>query len=97
MTNFIITYQYYYRYRQARKTIRDLVASDNFVDAQNMINSFVTEHDNYINNNGNPIPNTGETFTSVDNLSLHHGKDHLEFAENDSIQKQATLDALNED
>lgn len=59
-----------------------------------MINSFVAENDNYINING--IANTGESFTSVDNLSLHHGKDHLEVAENDSIQKQATLDALNE-
>lgn len=94
MTNFIILYEYYYRYRQSRKTIRDLVASDNFVDAQNMINSFIIENDNYINSNG--IPNTGETFTSVDNLSLHHGRDHLTVAENNPVQKQATIDALEE-
>lgn len=42
---------------------------------------------------------TNLEFTTTDNLSLHHAKDHLEVFQQDinqEIQKQATTEALSE-
>lgn len=62
--------------------------------AQSLLQDYVTEHDNYMNNNS--IPNDAESFTSLDNFSLHHALDHIQVANNNPTQKQATIDALNE-
>ena len=94
MTNLII-YGYYYNGKSNRKIIRDLVSTNNFTEAQIKIDSIIAEHDNYIATRN--IPNDGNNFTSVDNFSLHHAKIHLEFADKELTQKQATIDALNEE
>lgn len=93
MTNLII-HEYYYNGKSSRKTIKDLVSTDNFTEALDKLNQAITEHDNYLNSKG--IPNNGTSFTSVDNLSLKHAKDHLEFVSKDPKQKQSVLDALDE-
>jgi hypothetical protein len=49
--------------------------------------------------NSNSIVNNGNSFTSVDNLSLKHAKDHLNAFQNDINQvhqKDATINALDE-
>lgn len=93
MTNLLI-YGYYYRYKQARIGVKNLVTSDDFSNASTMLTNYVNEHDNYVTSRG--IDVTTETFTANENKSLHHGFDHLQIASSDIIQKQATIDALNE-
>lgn len=96
LTNLLL-HNYYYRGKSQRKIIRDLVSTDNIAEAQTRLNAAITEHDNYITSSN--IPNTGDTFTSVDNLSLHHCKDHLDAFQNDitqEIQKEAATNALDE-
>lgn len=93
MTN-VFLYSYYYRYKQARKTVRDLVAADDFTTATTLLDSYVTEHDNYISSRNITVDDS--TFTGLDNMALHHGMDHMRTAATDIIQKQAAIDALNE-
>lgn len=95
MTN-IVLFGYYFKYKQNRQVIKDLVSVDNFSQALAQLQQIVTEHNNYVS--ANNIENTGNNFTSVDNLSLNHAKDHLaSFVENgQSHQKGATIDALDE-
>lgn len=96
MTNLIL-YGYYYRYRQARKSIKDLVTADNFSTAKTFLDSYKAQHDNYVQN-GN-ISTTDENFTAFDNRSIHHAADHLDAVNQspqDQTQKQATIDALDE-
>lgn len=74
------------------------MSADNITEAQTKINAAITEHDNYITNNN--ITNDGTTFTSVDNLSLHHAKNHLDAFEQhpeQTNQKDATIRALEEE
>ena len=101
MTSSLLLYGYYYRYRQARKSVKDLVTADNFSTAKTFLDSYKAQHDNYVQN-GN-ISTEDESFTAIDNRSLQHAKDHLESViELDSrpieqeSQKQAAIDALNE-
>lgn len=94
MTN-IFFYNYYYRYKQSRKTIRDLVAANDFQNATTLLDSFVAEHDNYVTSRN--ITVNDSTFIGIDNMSLHHGQDHLRVVETSTIQKQAIIDALNEE
>lgn len=93
MTNLLV-HEYYYRYREHRKQIKNLVQSTNYQEARNRIDAVIAEHDNYMNNRG--IANDGISFTSLDNLSLKHASDHLEFASIYENQKQATIEALDE-
>lgn len=93
MTN-IVFYSYFHRYKQARITINDLVSANDFENAITLLNSYVVEHDNYITARNIAINDT--TFTGMDNITLHHAKDHLEVAMGDQLQKEATLDALGE-
>ena len=93
MTNLLL-YAYYYRYRQARKSVKDLVLVDNFNTAKTLLDNYKQQHDNYIQSGNISLEN--ESFTAIDNLSIHHASDHLEVAENNPIQKQATIDALDE-
>lgn len=92
MTSYLY-YNYYYRYRDVRKNIKQDLINNDISGAKIKLDQYIIENDNYINNNN--IPNTGITFTSIDNLSLHHAKDHIIFA-NIPEQKQATQDALSE-
>lgn len=96
MTNLIL-YGYYYRYRQARKSVKDLVSADNFSTAKTILDQYIQEHDAYMQNNSIPIIH--DNFTTTDNASLHHASAHMEaviFNPNNQIQKQATIDALDE-
>lgn len=93
MTNLII-HGYYYRGKSSRKIIKDLVTVDNLAEAQTKIDEAIAEHDNYIITRN--IPNEGDNFTSVDNLSLHHAADHLKYANIQPNQKEATINALDE-
>lgn len=98
----IILHGFYYRYREERKQIKNLVQSENYVDAKNKIDITIIEHDDYIQNRN--ITNDGNNFTSDDNFSLYHARKHLdgvlqliqEQREDKLIQrqKQSTIDAL---
>lgn len=88
-------FSYYYRYKQSRKVARDLLQNNDIATAKSLLNSTLTEHDNYMNVNG--IPNDGINFTSKDNRSLRHGKLHSETSDVEVNQKQAAIDALNVD
>jgi hypothetical protein len=99
----VLIYTYYYKYKDERKHLKSLVESNNISGATSIINQTISEHDSYISDNN--ILNTGDTFTSVDNLSLHHAQDHLNSLEQqqsenkpDGIiqQKNATIRALEE-
>lgn len=81
-----------------RQIVKTLVENNNISEAKTILDTAIIEHDNYIISRN--IENTGDTFTSVDNLSLHHGQDHLNsFIDSTGQQihqKDATIDALNE-
>jgi hypothetical protein len=95
----ILLFTYYYKYKQARKVIRDLIDID-IEQAQTKLNQNIQEHDNYVTNNNSPISLDQDTFTKTDNLSLHHAKDHLDAFQQDTnqniIQKDAATKALEE-
>lgn len=95
MTNLLL-HEYYYRGKSQRQLVKTLIESNDITNAQIKLIAAITEHDNYINSRG--ITNDGTTFTSVDNLSLHHAKDHLDsFQDTDTIeQKEAATNALDE-
>lgn len=93
--NYLLHYSYFFKYKQYRNEIKNLIEIDNdIVAAKTLLHSTITEHDNYITVNN--IENIGDTFTSIDNLSLHHANDHLRAFEESSVQQQkdATVDAL---
>lgn len=88
-------YGYYYKYGEERKQIKNLVQSDAYTEARNRIDTVIAEHDNYMNSRN--IPNDRNSFTSADNLSLKHASDHLVNAPIYEQQRQATIDALEEE
>ena len=96
MTSSLILYAYYYRYRQSKKSVQDLINADNITSAKNLLDQYTQEHDTYTQSNN--ISTTDESFTSIDNRSLNHAKEHLDiFAALPDIepeQKQAAIDAL---
>lgn len=96
MTINVFFYTYYYKYTQARKTVKDLVIDDNIQNAKNLLDSYTAEHDNYTSTR-NIIVNDS-TFTGIDNMSMHHGQDHLDAyqSSNQQAQKTATINALSE-
>lgn len=96
MTNLLI-HNYYHRYREYKRQIKNLLnGGNNSQEAKTKLDLAVIENDNYIASRG--IINDGSTFTSVDNLSLHHAQDHLNAFEqtNEIQQKDATINALDE-
>ena len=60
-------------------------------DITTLINNLITESDNYITNNA-----SDDEAAATDNHALHHAALHLEHAELELNQKQATIDALGE-
>lgn len=93
MTSYLY-YQYFYKYRDQRKYIKNLVESDNILSASTRLNDVISEDDNYIIQK-----NVTTEFAILDNMSLHHARDHLNEFQNNSEQieqKDATISALNE-
>jgi hypothetical protein len=89
-----IVYGYYYRFKAARTTIKDLVTIDNLEEATTKLDIYISEHDNYISN-----VNLGNSvFTDTDNKSLHHAKRHLNAFNitGQLYQKNKTIRALDE-
>lgn len=97
LTN-VLLHNYYYRGKSHKQLVKNLIIIDNNINAaKTKLESIITEHDNYISNKG--IVNDGNNFTSVDNLQLHHAKEHLDsfVASNQETQKTATIRALEEE
>ena len=97
MTSFLY-YQYYYRYREKRKQVKNLVDSNNNVGAKTMLESAITEHNSFYNN-GKKDFNYGEK------LMMDHAQRHLdtvinqndpEFFDNGIVKHQSDIvkDAL---
>jgi hypothetical protein len=99
--NFLLHYSYLYRYKQHRQTIKNLLESNESIEtAKSLIDNVITEHDNYITSRNIPIVFDDVETTSVttkDTNSLHHAKDHIGRADTDTQQRQAAIDALNEE
>ena len=53
--------------------------SNDYTGARSEIDSAIAEHDSYVSRNNIPID--GISFTSLDNMTLHHASRHLEHAE----------------
>lgn len=89
----VIIHNYYYRYRQYRKNIKDLVNNENYTEARNQLNSLITEHDSYILNTA-----SNSEFSLAENSSIHHANAHLTSFENTGQihQKDAIINALDE-
>ncbi len=92
--NNIFYYTYFYKYKQERLNVKELIKSDNFSGAISKLNSLITEHDDFINSNS--IQNDGTSFTSIDNLTMKHARRHLDHATFEANQKQATINILDE-
>ena len=92
--NYYLHYSYFFRYKEFRKQIKSLVELNDTITAKSLIDAVILEHDNYILLNN--IETSGDNFTSVDNLSLHHARDHLNFIEQQN-QKDAVTKALVEE
>lgn len=45
MTANLFIHEYYYRYRQYRKQIKDIVDAANYIDARNQLNAAIAEHE----------------------------------------------------
>ena len=92
MTSFLY-YQYYYKYADARKTIKNDLINENISGAGIKLTQYIIENDNYMSK-GITTP-----FAVLDNMSLHHAKDHLNEFQNNTEQveqKDATISALDE-
>lgn len=90
--NFFQHYSFLFRYQQFRQNIRNEVQNNNFENARVLINNIIAEHDPYYETTkpfNHPV-------TDNDHLSLHHAVNHLQRADNDQIQKDATIGALDE-
>ena len=100
MTSNLILYGYYYRGKSQRQVIKALIvgssSGSDITNAKTKLDEVIAEHDNYISSRG--IANDGNTFTSIDNLSLHHSKDHLDRfldgAQTQTKQKEKAISAL---
>ena len=95
MTN-ILFHNYYYRAKSKRQIVKSLVGVDDLISAETLLDNAIVEHDNFMNVNN--IVNNGTTFTSNDNLSLHHAKVHLDAFQKSDMpsQKTAVVRALDE-
>jgi hypothetical protein len=67
----LLLYNYYYRYREKRKQVKNLVDSNNNVGAKTMLESAITEHNSFYNN-GKKDFNYGEK------IMMEHAKRHLD-------------------
>lgn len=76
MTNLII-HEYYYRYQEQRKQIKNILDSGNFEEARTKLNTVLAEHQS-------KYPwqsvNTRKDFNFGESIILRHAKKHLDFA-----------------
>lgn len=96
MTSNLLLFYYYYRYKQSRQTIKNIIdIDDDIAEAKNRLDQIIVENDNYIDSNNIP-KNDDSNFSSLDNMSLHHAKLHLDDFVNtgQSHQKPAAVRAL---
>lgn len=70
---------------------RRLENNEDITEIKTRLDELVIVSDNYKNNNAST-----DSRTRVDNSSLHHAADHIKMADQDSVQKSATIQALAE-
>jgi hypothetical protein len=72
MTNLLV-YNYYYRYKQFRKNIKDnLVDAQNYVEARNQLQNIIAEHQSKF-----PDSDTRRDFNFGEKIIMEHAKRHL--------------------
>ena len=71
MTNYLL-YNYYYRYRQLRKNIKDIVDTENYVEARNQLESAIAEQSNFY-----PNIDIKKDFNYGEKLMMDHADRHL--------------------
>lgn len=87
----IISLYHHLGYKPNREEIKKIIEVDNNItEAKTLIENLITEHDELKN-----TYNDDETIM-IDNSSLHHAKDHLQYADVQIQQKDATIKALDE-
>lgn len=76
MTN-ILLHEYYYRYRQQRKEIKDLLDTNNFEEARTKLNAVLAEHESKY-----PWESVDarRDFNFGESIILRHAKRHLDHA-----------------
>lgn len=87
MTN-LLFHNYYYRYAEARRSIKNDLVANNISGAAIKLDQYITENDNYI-----ATKNVTATFAIEENKMLHHAQEHTVYGTIPE-QKQAAEDAL---
>lgn len=77
MTNFIITYQYYYRYREARKQVKNLVDSADYSGAKIKLDSAIAEHETKYGTTQSMKLNRPD-FNYGERIAMEHPARHLD-------------------
>jgi hypothetical protein len=72
MTNYLY-YNYFYRYRQLRKNIKDIVDSNNFVGAQTQLNNIIAEFEAKF-----PDSDIKRDYNFGEKIMMIHAKNHLD-------------------
>ena len=65
-------YNYFYRYRQIRKNIKDIVDTNNFVGAQTQLNNIIAEFETKF-----PDSDTRRDYNFGEKIMMVHAKNHL--------------------
>ena len=79
-------------YKPIRQYIAQILKNNDVVTARQKIDQVLLEHDRYKN-----IDTVNDNNVIADNRALHHAKDHIQYADIQTPQKDATIDALNEE
>lgn len=101
----LLYHNYYYRFGEARKQVRERIISGDISGAGIILNQFLTENEDYINRN--QVPLDTDNIGKMDVFSLRHAKRHLEpkivvsgqppfLLPVTEAHKQAAINALNE-
>lgn len=90
---FIALLRHHIGYKLHREEIKNLVTNDNLTSAQNILQAKIQESDTFVTTVA-----SDDNTAILDNLSLHHAKDHLDAFQNSNQiqQKNATTTALGE-
>lgn len=73
MTANLFIHEYYYRYRQYRKQIKDIVDNQNYIDARNQLNAAIAEQQTKF-----PDMDTRRDFNFGEKIMMVHAKNHLD-------------------
>lgn len=96
MTNLVI-FNYYYRYRQSRKLIKDLVDISDYTQAKSKLDSIMQEHNQKYSSE---ILESRKDFNYGERIMLQHSLNHLnavidkndpEFFENGILKHQSDI------